>query len=144
MSVYYLLIPAQVTEPNGVLAAIQARARLTGSGFWATLAIAIQGLGGCARNMSDQKRIWRLVLPIAILALLLGTTVGMVWHQHVGVTSDNCPICHMSHQVIEPAVASIQVSTLVPAGTGPETQPIHLPPVSVPRDIPARGPPAHA
>lgn len=94
--------------------------------------------------MSDQKRIWRLVLPIAIFALLLGTTVGMVWHQHVGVTSDNCPICHLSHQAIEPSVAGIQVSALVPSGTELETQPIHLPPASAPRDIPARGPPSHA
>lgn len=93
-------------------------------------------------RMSGQNRIWRLVLPIAILALLLGTTVGMVWHHHVGVSSDNCPICHLSHQAIEPAVASIRVATLVPTGNGPELQPINLPQASVPRDIPARGPPA--
>jgi hypothetical protein len=92
--------------------------------------------------MSDQKRIWRLVLPIAILALLLGTTLGVVWHHHAGDSSDNCSICHLSHQVIEPAVAGVRVSTPVPAGFGPEVQPIHVPPASVSRDIPARGPPA--
>ena len=92
--------------------------------------------------MSDQRRIWSLVLPIAILALLLGTTAGMVWHHHMGAAPDNCPICHLSHQAIEPTIANVRVATLVPVGSGPEPQAVRLTPDSVPRDIPPRGPPA--
>jgi hypothetical protein len=93
--------------------------------------------------MSDLKRIWRLTLPIAILALLLGTTLGMVWHHHQTESSaDTCPICHLSHVVIEPIVADIQVHAPVPIGDALEQQLVRFAPNLFPRDVPARGPPA--
>ena len=70
----------------------------------------------------DQKRIWRLVFPIALLALVIGTTLGGVWHHHANFLADTCPICHLSHQAIEPPLASARVYILVPTGPGPEPQ----------------------
>lgn len=92
--------------------------------------------------MSDHWRLWRLALPIAILVLLLGTTAGVVWHHHTGVVSDNCPICHMSHQTVGAAVAHVRVYRPVRMGAGPEPQAVHLAEDSVPRDVSLRGPPA--
>lgn len=93
--------------------------------------------------MSDRKRIWRLVFPVAVLALLLGTTLGVVWHHHhTESAADTCPICHLGHQAIEPIVADIRVHAPVPTGRGPESQPVRFAPSLVPRDIPTRGPPA--
>lgn len=92
-------------------------------------------------KVSDHCRLWRLVLPIALLALLLGTTAGVVWHHHAGLTSDNCPICHMSHQTVAPAVANVRMHRPVRTGASPEPQIAHLVEDSVPRDVPARGPP---
>lgn len=83
-----------------------------------------------------------MVLPIALLALLMCTTLGMVWHHHVNTTPDNCPICHLSHLVVEPSSPAIQVSVLPPTGIGLE--PLHLwaTAESSPEHIPARAPPA--
>lgn len=92
--------------------------------------------------MSYQRRIWCLVFPIALLALVMGTTLGMVWHHHVNSSADTCPICHLSHQAIEPTVANVHIYALVPTGTGPEPQHIGFTPSSIPRHIPARAPPA--
>lgn len=108
------------------------------------------GLDLCERSagslgpvkMSDRKRLWRLVFPIALLALVIGTTFGMVWHDHAGSSPDTCPICHLNHQAIEPSVASIRVQALVPTGTDPEPQEISFVTSSSSRRIPARAPPA--
>jgi hypothetical protein len=93
--------------------------------------------------MANRKRIWRLVLPMALLALVLGTTLSMVWHHHVesSSSSDTCPICHLSHQAVDTPTASIRLSAPVPAGPDLETQYISFPSASTPRFIPARGPP---
>jgi hypothetical protein len=92
--------------------------------------------------VSGGKTIWRLVLPIALLALILGTTFGVVWHHHANSSPDNCPICHLSHQVLEPAPASARISILIPAGAAPEVQ--NFDPVSIGarQQIAARAPPA--
>lgn len=91
---------------------------------------------------SNRKSAWSLVIPIAILALIIGTTLGEVWHRHVNTSPETCPICHLSHQAVEPAVASVCTEILIPDGPGLEP----LESTSVPRlvapQLPARAPPA--
>ncbi len=90
-------------------------------------------------TMPDQKPIWRLVVPIALLALVLGTTFGMVWHHHANTSPETCPLCHLT---IAPSPAETRACTLVPIGAGPEPQYIDFVAQSTPRQIPARAPPA--
>jgi hypothetical protein len=92
--------------------------------------------------VSGRKTIWRLVLPIALLALILGTTFGVVWHHHATSSPDNCPICHLSHQALEPAPASARISILIPAGAAPEFQNFEAVLTGTSRQIAARAPPA--
>jgi hypothetical protein len=92
-------------------------------------------------HRSDKKRIWCLIVPIALLALVMGTTLGMVWHHHVSSSPDNCPICHLNHQAIESSVASVRIYALVPTDGEPEAQPVNFVPSSIPRHIPPRAPP---
>jgi len=96
----------------------------------------------CRAKVSDQKQIWRLVLPIALLALVIGTTFGEVWHRHINSSAETCPICHLSHQAIEPPVASAGAHILFPTGPGPEPQHYSFTPSPAARHIPARAPPA--
>jgi hypothetical protein len=90
----------------------------------------------------NRRSIWRLTVSIAILALVIGTTLGEVWHRHVNTTPENCPICHLSHQAVEPAVASARVEKLVPEGPGPEPLMAAVLPRVVGHHVPARAPPA--
>ncbi len=92
--------------------------------------------------MANRKRIWRLVLPMALLALVLGTTLSMVWDHHVDSSSDTCPICHLSHQAVDTPTATVRLST--PVATDPEAEQLYVsaPSAATPRYIPARGPPA--
>ena len=93
--------------------------------------------------MPDQKRTWRLIIPVAILVLLIGTTVGGLWHHHANPSAyETCPICHLSHQIIEPARPAILVHTPVRIGTSPEPQTICFIASSDVRHIPPRAPPA--
>lgn len=91
---------------------------------------------------SCRKPLWRLVIPVAVLALVIGMTLGEVWHRHVDTSPENCPACHLSHQAVEPAVVAARAEVFVPDGPGPEP----LQATSVPRlvalEVPARGPPA--
>ena len=100
------------------------------------------GVRQCPSKVSEQKRIWRTVLPIALLVLVIGTTLGGVWHRHAISSPDACPICHLSHQAIEPTLTSTRVYILVPTGPGPEPQ--HDSVILSPAvgHIPARAPPA--
>jgi hypothetical protein len=91
--------------------------------------------------MANRKRIWRLVLPLALLALVLGTTLSMVWDHHADSSSDSCPICHLSHQAVDTPTATVSLSTPVATSSGPEPQYLTSPSASAPRFIPARGPP---
>jgi hypothetical protein len=93
-------------------------------------------------KVSDQKKIWRVLFPIALLALLLGTTLGEVWHHHANSLPDTCPICQLSHQAIEPPPTGARVYILVPTGPGPEPQLYNFIPRPVARHIPVRAPPA--
>src|SRR5580698_4148295 len=103
---------------------------------------AVFGASQCPSKVSEQKRIWRTVLPIALLVLVIGTTLGGVWHCHAISSPDACPICHLSHQAIEPPLASTRVNILVPTGPGPESQRDNFAPSPAVRRIPVRGPPA--
>lgn len=93
-------------------------------------------------NGSSRNSIWRLVLPVAILALVIGMTLGEVWHRHVDTSPENCPACHLSHQAAEAAVVAVRAEIFVPDGDGPE--PLQAPSLSrlVAPQVPARAPPA--
>ena len=91
---------------------------------------------------SVQNSLGRLVIPIALLALVIGTTLGAVWHRHLNASPETCPICHLSHQAVEPAVPTVRAEILVPEGPAPEPQEVaSLSRLVVPR-LPARAPPA--
>lgn len=91
---------------------------------------------------SNRKSAWRLVIPVAVLALVIGTTLGEVWHRHVNTSPETCPICHLSHQAAEPAVANVRAEILVPRGPGPEPRKTAFIPRLVLPQVPARAPPA--
>lgn len=93
------------------------------------------------RNGLNRKSIWRLVVPIAVLALVVGMTLGEAWHRHIQTSPENCTICHLSHQAVEPAVVAVCTEIFVPEGPGPE--PLQAPSLAgmvAPR-VPARAPP---
>jgi len=92
--------------------------------------------------MSEQKKIWRMVVPIALLALLMCTTLGVVWHQHINTAPDNCPICHLSHLVAESSIPGFFVFALPPTDLGLEPLNFGFTPDFSPQDIPVRAPPA--
>src|ERR1700679_3347245 len=93
-------------------------------------------------KMSDRRRLWRLTLSVALLALVIGaTTLGMVWHDHAISSPDTCPICHLSHQTIEPSVVSVRVYTPVATDTSPEPRHINFTSSSDLLRIPPRAPP---
>jgi hypothetical protein len=103
---------------------------------------AVFGASQCPSKVSDQKRIWRTVLPIALLVLVIGTTLRGVWHRHAISSAEACPICHLSHHAIEPTLASTRVYILVPTGPGPEPQRYSFILSPSTGHIPARAPPA--
>jgi hypothetical protein len=90
----------------------------------------------------SRRTIWRLVFPVAVLALLIGTTLGVAWHHHATSSPDTCPICHLSHQAIEPAPASARVAALMPTGPAPEPQHLSFTQALSARHLPPRAPPA--
>src|ERR1700728_3804454 len=91
---------------------------------------------------SNRNSAWRLVVPIAVLALIIGTTLGEVWHRHVNTSAETCPICHLNHQGVEPAVPSIRAEILIPEGPTLEPREITSIPRLVAPRVPARAPPA--
>jgi hypothetical protein len=110
--------------------------------FWTKLAKPHGGSLKCSSNVSSRRTIWRLVFPVALLALLIGTTAGVSWHHHASSSPDNCPICHLSHQAIEPTLASARVSVLIATGRAPEPQHLSFTATGSVRHVPARAPPA--
>jgi hypothetical protein len=101
------------------------------------------GMRALPGNGPGRKSIWRLVIPIAVLALVIGTTLGEVCHHHDANTSaENCPICHLSHQAAEPVVASVRAEIRVPEGPRPEPLPAAFVSRLVAPQVPARAPPA--
>ncbi len=89
--------------------------------------------------MPDQKRIWRVVVPLVLLVLVLGTTFGMVWHHHDNSSTENCPLCHLT---IAPSLAGVRACTLVLVGAGPKVQYVEYIAQTASPNIPARAPPA--
>jgi hypothetical protein len=110
--------------------------------LWTKLSNTPYRIPECSLKVSRRKTIWRLVFPVALLALLIGTTLGGVWHHHASSSSDNCPICHLSHQAIEPALASARVSVLIATGRAPEPKRLSFTEAKSARHVPARAPPA--
>lgn len=90
-------------------------------------------------RMSDHKRIWSVVVPIALLILVLGTTLGMVWHHHANTSPETCPLCHLT---IAPSVEGVRACVMVPVGTGPEVRYIAYIPGFASSRLPARAPPS--
>ncbi|MGA7521839.1 MAG: hypothetical protein WBW84_05125 [Acidobacteriaceae bacterium] len=83
------------------------------------------------------------MIPIAVLALIIGTTLGEVCHHHdLNTTPENCPICHLSHQAVQPAAASVRAEILIPEGRGPEPLEAAFVLRLVTPQVPARAPPA--
>ncbi|MGH9683154.1 MAG: hypothetical protein ACRD4S_06040 [Candidatus Acidiferrales bacterium] len=86
----------------------------------------------------------RLLVPLALVALLvLGTTLGSVYHHHATSSETNCcPICHLSHQSVERPVATNRTPVLAPLGRGPELQILGPAAILVIHPLPARAPPS--
>jgi hypothetical protein len=93
-------------------------------------------------NWLIRKSAWRLVTPIAVLALVIGMTLGEVWHRHANTSPETCPICHLSHQAVESAVPTVRAEIFVPKGPVPEPQEVASIPRFVAAQLPARAPPA--
>jgi hypothetical protein len=93
-------------------------------------------------NESIRKSAWRLVIPIAVLALVIGMTLGEVWHRHVNTSPETCPICHLSHQAVDSAVPTIRAEIFVPEDPAPEPPEVASIPRFVAAQLPARAPPA--
>ena len=88
--------------------------------------------------MPDQKRIWRIVVPFALLVLILGTTFGMVWHHHDNSSPESCPLCHLT---IAPSLAGVRACTLVLVGAGPKVKYTGFIAQDHSSNLPARAPP---
>ncbi|HUX44543.1 MAG TPA: hypothetical protein VMV57_07320 [Terracidiphilus sp.] len=89
--------------------------------------------------MPDQKPNWRILIPVLLIVLLLGTTFGAVCHTHVNCSPLNCPLCHLA---IEPSVAGAPSNCMITAGSGPEVEPVRQMARMAVQRIPARAPPA--
>jgi hypothetical protein len=62
--------------------------------------------------MPGPTRIWRVIVSVLLIALVLTTAMGMVWHHHDQCRAGNCTLCHM---VIAPPAAAVGTIGLVPA-----------------------------
>ena len=92
--------------------------------------------------MPKHRTIRRLAVPVALLALLVLTTVGCVWHHHASSADTNCSICHLNHQVIERPLAVDRTPALALLGAHPDPfEPEFVSGPAVSR-IPARAPPS--
>jgi len=92
--------------------------------------------------MSDKKAIRRVVVPVALLALLALATLGCVWHHHANSSDTNCSICHLNHQAMERPDATDRAPALSQLGPSPDPQaPEFISGPAILR-IPARAPPS--
>ena len=64
--------------------------------------------------MLNRLRIWYVVLPVVLIAFLMATTMGMVWHHHARNTADGCTLCHLA---FAPAPAEADGLAPLPAAT---------------------------
>jgi len=66
--------------------------------------------------LSALNRIRRVLVPVVLIAAVLATTTGMVWHQHHGSTSaDHCMLCHLALAPGAPAAPALCEAASVPA-----------------------------
>lgn len=93
--------------------------------------------------MPYRKPIRFALIAIAIVAVMLATTAGMVWHTHVHTSEANCVICHLSHQ---PITNALSFSPTLPnfAAVGAQPEPEEAPAAQSPliARVPTRAPPA--
>lgn len=89
--------------------------------------------------MPDQKRIWRSIVPVALLLLVLATTFGMICHSHVDCSPSTCPLCHLT---IAPSLPGDCAQALILESAGPDLQHPRLIAQFVVPQLPPRAPPA--
>jgi len=93
--------------------------------------------------MFYRSQIRRVVVPLALVALLLvATTAVTVWHHHTNSTDTNCPICHLNHQPFEEPLTADRVAVLAPLGLQADPRAPNFSPTPLIRQVPARAPPA--
>jgi hypothetical protein len=94
--------------------------------------------------MRKQTSIRWMALPIVLLlaVLLVGMTVGSVWHHHDSSASEaSCPICHLSHQPVNLSIAPDSTPAFALVAPTPEPRKASFAPKPVFRRVPARAPP---
>lgn len=93
--------------------------------------------------MQRQKIIRFALVAVAILAVMLATTAGMVWHTHVHTSEANCVICHLSHQPITNALSfSPALPIFAAVGAQPEPEEVLAAQNPLIARVPTRAPPA--
>jgi hypothetical protein len=89
--------------------------------------------------MLYRLRLWHVVLPVVLIALLMATTMGMVWHHHARNTADGCTLCHLA---IAPAAAGAGVCEPVLEAAEYFARDDGFHPHFAADEMPARAPPA--
>jgi hypothetical protein len=85
----------------------------------------------------------RLIVPLALVALLLvATTAATAWHHHSNSTDTSCSICHINHSPCDQPFADDHLADLVPLDLQAEPVQNDFSPAPALRRIPARAPPA--
>jgi hypothetical protein len=95
------------------------------------------------RMMLRGSHLRRLIVPLALVALLLvATTAATAWHHHSNSTDTSCSICHINHSPCDQPVTDNRVADLAPLGLQAEPPENDFSPAPSLRRIPARAPPA--
>jgi hypothetical protein len=89
--------------------------------------------------MFNQSRIWRVIVPVVLIAVVMATSFGMAWHDHDHCSSVQCALCHL---VTAPPIAAALVHAPVFTGAGPVPQSNQTVARLIARQVPARAPPA--
>ena len=80
--------------------------------------------------------------PVVLLALLvLSMTIGSLWHHHAGSSEAACPICHLSHQSVEPPQTGDRTPALAVVEFYTEPHSVPFVAAQVDERVPARAPP---
>jgi len=74
--------------------------------------------------------------------LVAAMTLGGVGHRHLNSSDTNCPICHLTHQPIEPLLATDRSPALYPLGPRQEPEEYGCSPCPATGRVPARAPPS--
>ena len=99
----------------------------------------LAGPSARTHKMPDRKAIWRVVVPVVLIAAVIALTLGVACHSHVNCTPSTCPLCHLA---IAYSVGTIRAYVLMPIGQRLEPQTKSMVARLAPRQIPARAPPA--